>query len=274
MSLGAGDVYPGGRRAVGVRHEVAVNGLRVRFLPHELFGPWKCTTCREPGSSPHTTTEPESCPLRWRRSPTPRGPPVIDGSISSSATVCESAVPSSARSAPKAREVEAPTRTPTATSMTPDRIALPVPCLKTDTRKTANQIPVRFPGGIRKEAPARDNSTMQRRNSDLAFSPSDLNDFLECEHLAALGLAVSRGELARPEVDDPQAALIRRKGEEHERAYLAQLRAQGKTVLVVDTDDHDWERAARVSADAIRSGSHDVVYQGMFVDADGWRGGR
>jgi predicted RecB family nuclease len=113
---------------------------------------------------------------------------------------------------------------------------------------------------------------MQRRNSDLAFSPSDLNDFLECEHLAALGLAVSRGELARPAAEDPQAELIRRKGEEHERAYLAQLRAEGKSVLVVDTDDRDWERAARVSADAIRSGSHDVVYQGVFVDADGWRG--
>lgn len=104
------------------------------------------------------------------------------------------------------------------------------------------------------------------------FSPSHLNDFLECEHLAALGIAVARGELARPEVDDPQAELIRRKGDEHERAYLAQLRADGKSVLVVDTDDRDWKRAARVTADAIRSGSHDVVYQGVFVDPDGWRG--
>jgi predicted RecB family nuclease len=43
-------------------------------------------------------------------------------------------------------------------------------------------------------------------------------------------------------------------------------------VLVVDTDDRDWERAARVTAEAIRSRSHDVVYQGVFVDPDGWRG--
>ena len=47
---------------------------------------------------------------------------------------------------------------------------------------------------------------------------------------------------------------------------------RGKSVLVVDTDDRDWERAARVTADAIRSGSHDVVYQGVFIDPDGWRG--
>src|SRR5688500_3695571 len=104
------------------------------------------------------------------------------------------------------------------------------------------------------------------------FSPSHLNDFLECEHLAALGLAVGRGELARPDVDDPQAELIRRKGDEHERAYLAQLRDEGKSVLVVESGDRDWERAAAVTADAIRSRSHEVIYQGAFVDPDGWRG--
>jgi hypothetical protein len=60
---------------------------------------------------------------------------------------------------------------------------------------------------------------MQQRNGQIAFSPSHLNDFLECEHLAALGLAVARGELARTDVDDPQAQLIRRKRDEHERAY-------------------------------------------------------
>jgi uncharacterized protein len=104
------------------------------------------------------------------------------------------------------------------------------------------------------------------------FSPSHLNDFLECEHLAALGLAVARGELARPDVQDPQAELIRRKGGEHERAYLALLRAAGKSVLVVETDDRDWKRAADLTTVAIRSRSHDVIYQGLFVDPGGWRG--
>jgi predicted RecB family nuclease len=104
------------------------------------------------------------------------------------------------------------------------------------------------------------------------FSPSHLNDFLECEHLAALGLAVGRGELTRPEVDDPQADLVRRKGEAHERAYLEQLRAAGRTILEIDTDDRDWERAARETARAIRDKTHDVVYQGVLIDPDGWRG--
>ena len=62
------------------------------------------------------------------------------------------------------------------------------------------------------------------------LSPSDLNNFLECEHLVALELQVARGELERPQVENPQADLIRRKGEEHEAAYLASLRATGKRV--------------------------------------------
>ncbi|MDP9280022.1 MAG: TM0106 family RecB-like putative nuclease [Gemmatimonadota bacterium] len=105
-----------------------------------------------------------------------------------------------------------------------------------------------------------------------SFSPSHLNDFLECEHLVALNIAVSSGALARPNIDDPQADLIRRKGEAHEQAYLTKLQAEGKSVLVVETEDRDWQRAARVTADAIRTGSHDVVYQGVFIDPDGWRG--
>ena len=66
--------------------------------------------------------------------------------------------------------------------------------------------------------------------SGATFSPSDLNDFLECEHLVALELNVARGERERPEqVDHAQAALIQRKGEEHELAYLEALRSEGRS---------------------------------------------
>jgi len=68
---------------------------------------------------------------------------------------------------------------------------------------------------------------MRVQATKLTFSPSDLNNFLECGHLVALEFAVAHGELARPAVDNPQAELIRRKGDEHERAYLESLRAKG-----------------------------------------------
>ena len=67
----------------------------------------------------------------------------------------------------------------------------------------------------------------------LTFSPSDLTAFLSCSHLTSLETAVARGTLPRPGADDPQAELIRRKGEEHERAYLAELHARGLRIAEV-----------------------------------------
>ncbi len=60
------------------------------------------------------------------------------------------------------------------------------------------------------------------------FSPTDLNAFLACEHLTTLQVAVARGELEKPFRHNPHADLIRRKGDEHEAAYLARLRAEGR----------------------------------------------
>jgi predicted RecB family nuclease len=95
------------------------------------------------------------------------------------------------------------------------------------------------------------------------LSPSGLNDFLACEHLAALELAVARDELARPLRDDPQTELIRRKGEEHEQAYLDRLKAEGKHVV----EPADAATAER----AIREATADVIYQARF-EHGGWRG--
>src|SRR5580765_4940235 len=96
------------------------------------------------------------------------------------------------------------------------------------------------------------------------LSPSDLNNFLDCEHLVSLELRVARGEAERPQVENPQADLIRRKGEEHEAAYLAALRATGKRI-VEPVDARDAERL-------IRERAADVIYQPVFFDPAGWTG--
>jgi hypothetical protein len=62
-------------------------------------------------------------------------------------------------------------------------------------------------------------------------SPSALTAFLACQHLAGLELA----RVPRPAVDNAQAELIRRKGDEHERAYLDELRARGLEIEAVVT---------------------------------------
>jgi uncharacterized protein len=110
---------------------------------------------------------------------------------------------------------------------------------------------------------------MQRLDEQLWFSPSDLNSFLACEHLTRLDIAVARGELAKPVFESPEADLIKRKGDEHEAAYLASLRERGLVVEEV-TFDFDWTQAAEATAEVLRSGI-DVVYQACFAH-NGWRG--
>ena len=114
---------------------------------------------------------------------------------------------------------------------------------------------------------------MHQRDGNLLFSPSDLNHFLECEHLTALDLAVARGELARPALDDPQRELIARKGDEHEAHYLASLHEEGMTIATIELGDGSWdlERGAADTLTAMRSCA-DVVYQAVFLDSSGWRG--
>jgi len=110
---------------------------------------------------------------------------------------------------------------------------------------------------------------VQQRNGDVLFSPSDLNGFLECEHLTQLELAIARGELEPPSETNPQADLVKRKGVEHEAAYLKQLLADGREVKTIP-NDWDLDAAARATEEAMRAGA-DVIYQACFVDG-GWRG--
>ena len=112
---------------------------------------------------------------------------------------------------------------------------------------------------------------MQLRDSHLFVSPSDLTVYLACTHAARLSLDVAYGRLARPDVDKPDAEMLARKGDAHEAAYLARLRAEGRTVVEITLDKETWfDGAARATVEAMRAGA-DVIYQGAFV-RDGWRG--
>ena len=108
-------------------------------------------------------------------------------------------------------------------------------------------------------------------DGSLQLSPSDVTAFLACEHLTTLQLRAARKEIETPDESNDQAELIKRKGLEHEAAYLDELNRQGLTVREIELgEDRDWERAQRETLDAMRDGV-DVVYQGCFA-SDGWRG--
>jgi uncharacterized protein len=108
------------------------------------------------------------------------------------------------------------------------------------------------------------------------FSATDLVGFLDCEHLTGLELARAAGLVERPFRDDPELKIIQERGIEHERRYLAELEAGGRTVTKIELDGSIADRgeqlraAAAETAAAIRAGA-DVVYQATFFDGR-WRG--
>ena len=112
---------------------------------------------------------------------------------------------------------------------------------------------------------------MQVRDDQFLFSPSDLGSFLACEHLTQLELAVALREGRRPSYENAYAELLRRKGQEHEQAFLDTLRAAGRTVIeVLLGATRDFEAGTRRTADAMRAGA-DYIYQAVFFSS-GWRG--
>ena len=76
---------------------------------------------------------------------------------------------------------------------------------------------------------------MQLRDGTTLFSATDLVAYLECEHLTVLDFeALGDADMrAGSSVLDESAELIARKGDEHERAYLQRLRAQGQQQVPV-----------------------------------------
>jgi predicted RecB family nuclease len=109
---------------------------------------------------------------------------------------------------------------------------------------------------------------MQLVDGRLVFSPSDISAFVACGHLAQLQRLVALGRLEVAPPENPQAELIREKGDAHERAHLEQLRREGREVIEIP--DGDWLDAARATEEAIRAGAP-VIYQATFMH-DGWRG--
>jgi hypothetical protein len=106
---------------------------------------------------------------------------------------------------------------------------------------------------------------MELRDATFVFSPSDLAAFVACPHLTTLQVAVAREELPKPFRHNPHADLIRRKGEEHEAAYLTSL--ANDVVRIGKPWEIGWDVAANATEDAMRDGAP-VVYQATLSHED------
>jgi predicted RecB family nuclease len=108
------------------------------------------------------------------------------------------------------------------------------------------------------------------------YAATDLVAYLACEHLTQLERASLAGLVNRPMRDDPELDVIRRRGFEHERRYLSDLAAAGRTAVTIELDGSIEDRgdqlreAASATVDAMAAGA-DVIYQATFFDGT-WRG--
>ncbi|MGE0393636.1 MAG: TM0106 family RecB-like putative nuclease [Vicinamibacterales bacterium] len=110
---------------------------------------------------------------------------------------------------------------------------------------------------------------MRASGPSLICSATDLANFLGCQHRTAMEMAVARGAGTRPYWNDPFLELLRARGLEHERAYLASLRSAGLNVVDLSglTDPGVLIAATRENLAA----GVDVVAQGALGD-NAWFG--
>ena len=110
----------------------------------------------------------------------------------------------------------------------------------------------------------------QHGNGQILYSPSDLVTFLGCHHASFLDVkALSEDMETAGARTTGQLLQKKKKGLEHEAAYLQRLKDEGKTVVEIPEDRSLRDRAA-LTLDAMKSGA-DVIYQAVFFAAP-WRG--
>jgi uncharacterized protein len=81
------------------------------------------------------------------------------------------------------------------------------------------------------------------------FAATDLAGFLACEYLTALERAAMAHLVQKPDRNDPELDVIRRRGIQHEERYLADLRAEGRTVVEIQRREGE-ERGDQVGRQA------------------------
>ncbi|MFH1475028.1 MAG: TM0106 family RecB-like putative nuclease, partial [Chloroflexota bacterium] len=117
---------------------------------------------------------------------------------------------------------------------------------------------------------------MQLLEGAPVYSATDLVGFVACGHRFELERAAMAGLVRKPIRSDPTIELIQERGYEHERRYLDDLRAAGRTIVEIPRDGSaantraGLRAAAALTEAAMRDGA-DVVYQATFFD-ESWRG--
>jgi predicted RecB family nuclease len=110
---------------------------------------------------------------------------------------------------------------------------------------------------------------MQCIDGRFVYSTSDLTNYVECKRLTELEALVARAKLTRPPDDDERAALIRRKGEEHEQRFLSSLQDRyGRRIVSIARPEASlaaFADAEKQTRAAMATGAP-IIYQATFFD--------
>jgi len=112
---------------------------------------------------------------------------------------------------------------------------------------------------------------MKLAAGQIRLAATDLGNHLACRHLTTLDLELAQGKRREPVWAAPDLAVIRERGERHEREYLAHLSTKGLTVASLGHLPHEEEkRLLRETLELMERGA-EVIAQGALSD-DGWFG--
>ncbi|MRG67126.1 TM0106 family RecB-like putative nuclease [Rhizobium pusense] len=111
---------------------------------------------------------------------------------------------------------------------------------------------------------------MRKIDDALRLSASDLMRFKGCRHATALDLRLIEVGDLEPRKDSTEAELLQRQGDEHELAFLEQIKASGRRVVEIPKDGVPLEESVRLTLGAMRDGP-DVIFQGALLDG-AWGG--
>ena len=99
---------------------------------------------------------------------------------------------------------------------------------------------------------------MKLDDGKLRLSATDLANHLACRHVTALDRGVAEGRWKPPDWFRPEADVLRQRGMEHEKAYLAHLERQGMVITRLDEGAPSAEALAQTLA-VMRSGAQAIA---------------
>lgn len=110
---------------------------------------------------------------------------------------------------------------------------------------------------------------MKQNKEFLQLSASDLSNFLSCKHSTQLDKKVANGQIKKPEWVNPNVAVLRERGFQHEEAYVKHLEKQGLSVIKIPEDKSSSE-CFELTVQAMSSGT-DIIVQAVLKQDD-WYG--